>query len=68
VSERLAATVPVDAWTADAARCWWERQQPLNRMQATTAAAVEDRTVTLIDRPRCRPRLEGRPLASLNRG
>ncbi|HWV93026.1 MAG TPA: serine/threonine-protein kinase, partial [Vicinamibacterales bacterium] len=50
VSERLAATVPVDAWTPDAARCWWERQQPLNRMQAA-AVAAEDRTVTRIERP-----------------
>jgi eukaryotic-like serine/threonine-protein kinase len=68
VSERLSATVPADAWTPDAARRWWERQQPLNRMQETIAAAVEDRTVTRIDRPRCSPQLVGRPLASLNRG
>src|SRR4029453_13278762 len=74
VSERLAATVPVDAWTPDAARCWWERHQPLNRMQAAiAAAAAEDRTVKRIDRPPCSIRpppaaVEGRPLASLNRG
>jgi eukaryotic-like serine/threonine-protein kinase len=52
VSEQLAATVAADAWTPDAARCWWERQQPLNRMQAMTAAAVEDRTVVTVDLPR----------------
>jgi serine/threonine protein kinase len=67
VSERLAATVQVNAWTPDAARCWWERHQPLNRMQTTTAAVVEDGTATRIDRSCFRPRLEGRPLASLNR-
>ena len=36
VSERLAATVPADAWTLDAARAWWEQHQPLTRIQATT--------------------------------
>jgi hypothetical protein len=68
VSEHLAAAVAVNAWTRDAARCWWDREPPLDRMQAPTAAAAEDHTVTLIERPRCRPRLEGRPLASLTRG
>ena len=68
VSERLAATIPVDAWTPDAARCWWERQQPVIWMQATTAAAVEHRTVTPIVRPHGHPWLEGRLPASLNGG
>ena len=68
VSERLARLVPADAWTSDAARCWWERHQPLNRMQTTTTAAVDDGTATLIAGPRCRPRWEGRPLGSLTRG
>lgn len=68
VSERLAAADAVNAWTRDAARSWWDREQPLDRMQAPTAAAPEDHTVTLIERPRCRPRLDGRPLPSLSRG
>jgi hypothetical protein len=63
VSERLAAAVPVDAWTPDAARRWWERHQPFNRMQATMAGAVEDGAVTFIDRARSRPRLARGPLA-----
>jgi len=29
LSERLAATVPVDAWTFDTAQAWWERHQPV---------------------------------------
>ena len=35
LSERLAATVPADAWTLDAAHAWWERHQPLSRFRQT---------------------------------
>ena len=34
LSERLAATVAADAWTPDAARNWWESQQPLGQSEA----------------------------------
>ena len=51
VSERLAAAVPADAWTLDAARAWWEHQQPLSRLRAT-GAAVEERTVADVFRLR----------------
>ena len=54
VSERLAATVPADAWTLDAARAWWERHQPLTRFRAT-GAAVEERTVADVVRLRRQP-------------
>jgi eukaryotic-like serine/threonine-protein kinase len=42
MSERLAATVPADAWTLDAAHAWWEQHQPLTRIRATKAGAVRD--------------------------
>jgi eukaryotic-like serine/threonine-protein kinase len=32
LSERLAAIVPTDAWTLDAAHAWWDRDQPLERV------------------------------------
>ena len=54
MSERLAATVPADAWTLDAARAWWEQHQPLTRFRAT-GAAVEERTVADVVRLRRRP-------------
>jgi serine/threonine-protein kinase len=67
VSKRLAAAVPADAWTLDAAHAWWERHQPLDRIRAATAgAAVEERTTAATDRPRRRPRLEGGALTLLN--
>ena len=54
VSERLAATVPADAWTLDAARAWWEQHQPLTRFRAS-GAAVEEHTVADVVRLRRRP-------------
>jgi serine/threonine-protein kinase len=51
VSERLAAAVPADAWTLDAARAWWEQHEPLSRLRAT-GAAVEERTVADVFRLR----------------
>ena len=45
LSERLAATVPADAWTFATAHVWWEQHQPLTRMQPDiVGAAVEDRS------------------------
>jgi serine/threonine-protein kinase len=35
VSERLAATVPADAWTREAAHAWWELRQPLGKIRPT---------------------------------
>jgi serine/threonine-protein kinase len=37
VSERLAMSVPADAWTRDAAHAWWELHRPDNLLQAKTA-------------------------------
>jgi eukaryotic-like serine/threonine-protein kinase len=54
VSERLAATVPANAWTLDAAHAWWERHQPVTRFRAA-GAAVEERTVADVVRLRRRP-------------
>jgi serine/threonine-protein kinase len=68
LSERLEATIGADAWTRDAARAWWERNQPLNRIHSATGAALDDRVVTATHRPRFRPRLEQRPLVSLTGG
>jgi eukaryotic-like serine/threonine-protein kinase len=53
MSERLAATVPADAWTLDAARAWWERHQPATRFRAA-GAAVEERTASDVVRLRRR--------------
>ena len=41
-SERLEATVAADAWTLDAARASWERQQAFSRIRTTTAGAAEE--------------------------
>ena len=50
VSERLAATVPADSWTHEAAHAWWDRHQPRNRFRVTTTgAAVEDPRVAEMD-------------------
>jgi serine/threonine-protein kinase len=52
VSARLAATVPADAWTLEAAHVWWERHQPLTRFRKRAAGAVvERRRVAELDRP-----------------
>ena len=65
LSERLAATVPAYAWSAEAARVWWEQHQPLTRIRTTTTgAAVEDSRVADVVRPRRRPRVTRRPLTS----
>jgi eukaryotic-like serine/threonine-protein kinase len=53
MSERLAATVPADAWTLDAARAWWERHQPATRFRAA-GAAVKERTASDVVRLRRR--------------
>jgi serine/threonine-protein kinase len=68
VGERLAATVPADAWTPDAAHAWWERHQILNRSRPATAGLAEtNHTAPPVHR--ClRPRLDGRPLTSLKNG
>jgi serine/threonine-protein kinase len=63
MSERLAATVQADAWTLDSARVWWGQHQPLTRLRATTATAVEDRRVADVVRAR-RPRVSRSPLTS----
>ena len=54
MSERLAATVPADAWTPDAARTWWNQHQPLTRFRAS-GAAIEEHTVADAVRLRHRP-------------
>ena len=52
VGKRLAAAVPADAWTLDAAHCWWERHQPLS---LSRAAAVKEPSVAGVVRLRSRP-------------
>ena len=50
VSERLAAIVPANSWTHEAAHAWWDRHQPLTRFRLTTTrAAVVDRRVAEMD-------------------
>ena len=66
LGERLAATVPVDAWTQQNAHAWWE----LHRLRLLESAPSTPERVSPRDesahphRPRrlCRPRLEGTPL------
>jgi len=38
VSKRLAAAVPADAWTLDAAPAWWEQHHPVSRFHPRPAA------------------------------
>ncbi len=53
VSERLAAAIPADAWTVDAARSWWERHQPLTPARATESSVEEPTSANVV---RLRPR------------
>jgi serine/threonine-protein kinase len=59
LAARLAATVPADAWTADAARAWWEihGMAPAASSSAGGAAPLADGTAHA-DRSRCWPRLD----------
>jgi len=68
LGQRLAATVPADAWTTEAARAWWE----LHRVSLTgagtgTPSAADDtseratRAGTPAPRPRCWPQLDRTP-------
>jgi serine/threonine-protein kinase len=41
VDERLATSVAADPWTADAARQWWERHQPLEERQPAPQPAAD---------------------------
>ena len=42
LSDRLAATVPVDAWTPPAARAWWDRHHPLTAVTGTIPREVTE--------------------------
>ena len=55
LSERLAATVPVDAWTPQAARAWWDRHHPLTPFTATIPGTTAEP-----DRPMAITRAAGR--------
>jgi hypothetical protein len=54
VSARLVGAVRADAWTGDAARAWWERHQPLMRLDTGDAAVAEPLSVDVV-RLRRRP-------------
>jgi serine/threonine-protein kinase len=49
VSNRLAAAVPANAWTPEAAHAWWERHRPLTPSGTSApGAGPDDRTLTAV--------------------
>ena len=67
VSKRLATTVPVDAWTFDSARVWWDQHRPLTQIAAGIAgAATDDRTLTGV--VRALSPVEAEALPAVNNG
>ena len=67
LSERLAATVPDDAWTQEASHAWWERHRgsliespaaPHDALQRDEEAADAPDS-----HPRCWPRLDRQPFS-----
>ena len=57
LANRLAGTVPQDAWTADAAHAWWD-QHRINERKESGGAAVLDKPGSGSERRRCWPRLD----------
>ncbi len=57
LADRLATTVPPDAWTADNAHSWWELHWGSTIVPRSTAPATNDTAEQDVDR-RCWPRLE----------
>jgi serine/threonine-protein kinase len=62
---RLAATVPQNAWTADAARTWWELHGIAPAGAADPAGPPSQRAPVESDRRRCWPRLDRKPAQQL---
>jgi hypothetical protein len=57
LANRLAESVPLDAWTADAARAWWD-QHRINEPKGSGSGATLDRPASARERRRCLPRLD----------
>jgi eukaryotic-like serine/threonine-protein kinase len=49
VSDRLATTVPVDAWTLDDAHAWWDRHRPLNRISVMSTERRDVMSSMVVD-------------------
>jgi eukaryotic-like serine/threonine-protein kinase len=64
LGERLAATMPPDAWTPQAARTWWELHRVALTGSGSTAApalpAADEQTAAAGECRRCWPRLDRR--------
>jgi serine/threonine-protein kinase len=56
LANRLAGTVPQNAWTADAAHAWWD-QHRLKEQLGSIRGAAADKPESAPERPRCWPRL-----------
>jgi eukaryotic-like serine/threonine-protein kinase len=66
LEQRLAATVPRDAWTAESARAWWERHQPeVTRPERHTAQkpAADEEGSSPEAHSRFWPRFNRKPLS-----
>jgi serine/threonine-protein kinase len=57
LANRLAEAVPQDAWTADAAHAWWDRQR-LNEHSGSIGGATAGKPGSGPERRRCWPRLD----------
>jgi eukaryotic-like serine/threonine-protein kinase len=57
LANRLAETVPQDAWTADGAHAWWDRHR-LNEHPESIGGAAADKPRSGPERRRCWPRLD----------
>jgi serine/threonine-protein kinase len=57
LANRLAGTVPQDAWTADAAHAWWD-QHRIDERKGSDGSAAPDEPDSAGDRRRCWPRLD----------
>jgi serine/threonine protein kinase len=57
LANRLAGTVPPNAWTAEAAHAWWDQHRLNEHLEAIGGAAVDKRG-SRCERPRFGPRLD----------
>jgi hypothetical protein len=57
LANRLAETVPQDAWTADAAHAWWDHH-PLNEHPESNGGAATEKPRSGPERRRCWPCLD----------
>ena len=67
LAERLTATVPHDAWTAEHAHAWWELHHVGVTRTADTATAgtraADERSIVSAEPPRCWPRPDRQRIA-----